>query len=71
MTRSPFKNSLLNVTKKRRAKDPTGQNRNSGMALLLDSHRDQERQIRKRRIFFVQGAMRNMKSQLNKTAYSA
>ena len=70
MTRCPFKNSLLNVTKKRRAKDQTSQKRSSRMGLLLDSHRAQERKWRKRRIFFVEGAMRNMNSQINKTAYS-
>ena len=68
---SPFKNSLSNVTKKRRAKDSTGQKRSSRMGLLLDSHRVQERKRRKRRIFLVQDAMRNMKTQLNKTAYNA
>jgi hypothetical protein len=43
MTCSPFKNSLLDVNKKKRAQDSTRPKRNSLTSLLLDSHPIQER----------------------------
>lgn len=69
MTCSPFKHSLLKVTKRKRGKYITRRVKKFCDVILLESHLVHERRRQARRTFSFQGLMSDLKSQVQKTGH--